>query len=699
MLWCCFLIDTLANVHPSRSGDTTVFEGEPVATSALPRLAGGQRSDWLAVADALLAAGQRYATPGHGRIVFPGAEGGYGAAVDGLEGFARLFLLAGFRIAGARGEGVDELIAFFAEGVRTGVDPDAADRWVRMDEHAQAKVEAASLALALDLTREWIWEALDPRTRERVIAYLAPVVGDETYPRTNWVWFRIVVETFLRSVGGPWSAADIAADLARHDSFVRADGWLSDGEERAFDHYVGWALHVYPVLWPRMTGAADLVGQRTAGDVARLDRFLQDAVRLIGADGSPLLQGRSLIYRFAAAAPFWAGIIAGVPSTGAGRLRHAAGAVVDHFVTRGAPDADGILTLGWHGEWPALAQSYSGPGSPYWAVKGLMGIVLPADHPVWSAADEPLPIVEADDLRAIAAAGWLVSGTRSDGIVRVVNHGTDKARPGAHTADSPLYARIGYSTATAPLLDDLAWTDPLEQAVTLVDATGRATHRTALTPLGAEIVDGVGIASSTSDVHTVDVAPTTHRHGAGLDGTVHHLARVTVRSLVRGPWEVRLTSIDDLAAGVDLERLRLRVGGWPLAGADPQHRTDTGSAEVRLDGRVSGIRSLHPEAISSVVIRRNASPLGETAAVPVLTWDAEVGVPFAALVTLTGDETSDLGPAALEIEGDEPVAVVTWPDGRSTRTPLTDSGASRWAHRHSRARTGVPHAIAKEQHA
>lgn len=670
-----------------------------MATSALPRLAGGQRSDWLAVADVLLDAARRHATPGHARIVFPGAEGGYGAAVDGLEGFARVFLLAAFRVAGARGEGVDDLIAFFTDGVRTGVDPDAADRWVRLDEHAQAKVEAASLALALDLTRDWIWDALDARTRQRVIAYLAPVVGDGTYPQTNWVWFRIVVETFLRSVGGPWSAADIAADLARHDSFVRADGWLSDGAERAFDHYVGWALHVYPVLWPRMTGAADLVGDRAAGDVARLDRFLLDAVHLVGADGSPLLQGRSLIYRFAAAAPFWAGVLAEVPSTGVGRLRHAAGAVVDHFVSRGAPDADGILTLGWHGAWRELAQSYSGPGSPYWAVKGLMGIVLPADHPVWSAVDEPLPITEGDDLRTVAAAGWIVSGTRSDGIVRVVNHGTDKARPGDRTADSPLYARLGYSTATSPLLDDIAWTDPLEQSVSLVDATGRASHRTALLPLGAHVLDGVGVAASTSEVHTVDIAPTTHRHGAGLAGAVRHLGSVTVRSLVRGAWEVRIASIDALAPGLDVDGLRVRLGGWPLAGETPQHATDTGTAEVRVEGRVSGIRALTPDATSRVVVRRNASPLGAVAAVPVLTWDAEVGVPFAALVTLAGDEAPGDAPVSLEIEGDEPVAVVTWPDGHRTRTPLTDSGASRWAPRHSRARIGVPHAIAKEQHA
>ncbi len=180
-----------------------------------------------------------------------------------------------------------------------------------------------------------------------------------------------------------------------------------------------------------MSGAAELAAGRTARDILRLDRYLQDAVALVGADGSPLIQGRSLIYRFAAAAPFWAGILAEVPSTSPGLLRHAATRIVAHFADNGVPDADGVLSLGWHHEWTALAQSYSGPGSPYWAAKGLLGIALPADHPVWSASPEPLPVETADQLRVIAAPGWIVSATRDDGIVRVLNHGTDHGIEGS----------------------------------------------------------------------------------------------------------------------------------------------------------------------------------------------------------------------------------------------------------------------------
>ncbi len=151
-----------------------------------------------------------------------------------------------------------------------------------------------------------------------------------------------------------------------------------------------------------------------------------------------------------------------------------------HFDEHDVPGIDDVLSIGWHGEWRPLAQSYSGPGSPYWAAKGLLGVSLPADHPVWSAPSAPLPIETDDFVRAIAPPAWIVSGTRDDGIVRVVNHGTDHAVEGTPSADSPLYARLGYSTATFPPLDDASWRDPSDQTVTLRDAAGRSTHRSGM---------------------------------------------------------------------------------------------------------------------------------------------------------------------------------------------------------------------------
>jgi hypothetical protein len=644
----------------------------PQPDSARSPLTGWTRDHWAALADRLLLAARRHASPGHAAIIPPGPEGGYGRRVDGLEGFARTFLLAGFRLAGEAADPLN-LAEWYATGIATGSDPASPERWPRLTEHPQAKVEAASIALILDLTREQIWNRLDGAVRERVVEYLAPAVGDTTYPRNNWLWFRIVVETFLRSVGGPWAPADIEEDLALHDSFERQDGWLADGDGRDFDHYTGWALHLYPTLWQRMSGAADLAtDQRRERDRRLLDRYLLDARRLVGADGAPLFQGRSLIYRSAAAAPFWVGALAEVPSTPPGALRRAASGIVQHFAARGAPDAHGLLTLGWHGPWPALAQSYSGPSSPYWAAKGFLGLALDAAHPVWTAAEEPLPVEQGDFVRTIAAPGWAAHACVADGIVRISNHGTDHAHEGDQVGDSPLYARLGYSTATAPLLDEAAWTAPLEQSVCLIDSLGRATHRAGMRPLALFAEGGVAVAASTGQAHWLTAAASQQRHGSGRRGAAEPAGRLTVISLVRSAWEVRGAHIEGLAA---TRAAALRIGGWAVAaageGVTGGEAGGTASAIASGGGLISWVRALAcagspAPARAGVLERAEASPLGEPARVPYLEYPVSPGVWVWTLVGMTrGSEESPRAELALT-----DAIEVTWPDGEVTTTPL-----------------------------
>ncbi|MFI2105440.1 DUF2264 domain-containing protein [Isoptericola sp. NPDC019693] len=647
-----------------------------MSTEPTPRIE--TRADLAGLADRMLRAARAHGSPGHARITLPGDPGGYGTDVDGLEGFARTLLVAGFRLAGSRGEDPDGLAEWYAAGFDAGTDPASPERWVRPSEHGQAKVEAASLALVLDLTREQLWDRLSPAVQERVVDYLSEVVGDRTYPANNWLWFRITVETFLRSVDGPWSREDVEEDLARHDSYYRGDGWYADGASRAFDHYSGWAMQLYPVLWARMRGAEDLAAPRRATDVERLDRYVQDAVRLVGADGSPLVQGRSLIYRFASAAPFWAGAVARVPSTPPGLLRHAALSTVDHFVSRGAPGPDGLLSIGWYRPWRPLAQSYSGTGSPYWAAKGLLGLALDEDDPVWTAPAEPLPVEETDTLTAVAPAGWIVSGTATDGLVRVVNHGTDHGVEGEAGSDSPLYARFGYSTATFPLLDRESWSAPLDQAVVLLDEHGRPTHRTGMRSdaprIDGEGRDAVGVVASGGPVHRVDEDESRGLgigHALGVPGTPRPVGELRVVSLVRGPWEVRLVRVESLepAAGATPT---LRVGGWPVSGDDAAPATAApdearpGTVAASAGEVTSVLAPVLGAWQSGVATRADASPLGP-AAVPWAARPAETGAWSGVLLGLSAAPVAP-GPAHVDLDGT--VVRVTWPDGRTTRHDL-----------------------------
>ncbi|NHD19397.1 MULTISPECIES: DUF2264 domain-containing protein [unclassified Actinopolyspora] len=651
----------------------------PEKNCELSPCTGWTRQHWASTADGLLRAVQWYRSPAGARFDLPGPVSANGASADGLEGFARTFLLQGFRVVGEQGRDPTGLLERYAEGLAAGTDPASPERWPRPDELGQAKVEAASIALILQVTRPWLWDELDDRVRGRVVDWLSTVVGQQ-YPPINWVWFRVVVESFLREVGGPWSAADIEEDLAVHAALRRGEGWYSDGQERAFDHYVGWALHLYPMLWTHwfdVVGSLCPVGTyRTwAADLAR---YLDDAVHLVGADGSPLMQGRSLVYRFAAAAPFWVGALTGHGGLSPGLVRRVCSGVLRHFTDRGVPDADGLLNLGWHGAWPGMRQAYSGAGSPYWASKGMLGLALPAHHPVWNAVEEPLPSETSDHGRVVSPPGWLVSHRRADGVSIVLNHGTDHAEPGARRSDSALYARLGYSTATVPPLIGSTVADPVDNAVAIVDAEGAATHRTGFERLYAREADGGALAAaSRGRACWVDAREdTTADHGYGRRGAVVEGPVVTVASVLRAGLEVRLVRVDPAGWEEPGAGCFVRMGGWPVAsdgepaarGGPRQRRVSFASAALR--SLVSGVRGFTGCGLAA---QEGTTPLGAWTAVP---WLATDGVPagevLAGSVLLDRGGREPVDPAVLvrpDGEGGHQVTVA-WPDGEGTTVEL-----------------------------
>ncbi|MBS1907374.1 MAG: DUF2264 domain-containing protein [Actinobacteria bacterium] len=638
----------------------------PPEDRALSPRTGWTREHWAAVADHLLLSLRPYFTPTRSQVRLPGQTSSSGADSDGLEGFARSFMLFAFRLTGERGADPHGFLDWYRDGLIAGTDPQNPQRWILPAEQAQAEVEAASIALGLQLTRRWLWDTLDAAAQQRIVDWLAlnPVGW---YPDNNWLWFRITVETFLASVGGPHDPARIAADLARIEDYYQRDGWWADGAVRAYDYYCGWAMHLYPLLWAGSEGA-DAFGSGALAPVfrGRLTAFLDDYAALIGADGMPVLQGRSLIYRFATAAPLWMGAVTGATRLPLGTLRRAASGQLRAFVERGAIDERGLLTMGLFGEWPAMAQTYSGAGSPYWASKGFLGLMLPADHAVWTAVEEPLPIEQGDVRRVTRAAGWLVSGTASDGIVRVINHGADHALEGDRTGDSALYARFGYSSATLPPLTGPAIDDPADNMVGALDAAGRSTHRTGFAR-GVTGDDGVAaFATSVADAHWVDssIGVPAYDHGSGRSGVVTDGPLLATASVVRGSWEVRATR--RLArAGVPREPLTVRVSGWPLTGsAEAAAEVEQGGVSLDLDGLRSALFALSEGATAAVRTESGTSPIGAVTSIPRLDF-ANVGegdIVIAAVRLGRGDEAAPTA-RAVATEAGEALVDVRWPDG------------------------------------
>jgi hypothetical protein len=244
------------------------------------------RRHWIDTADRLVQAAWRYATPSGALLDLPGPPSRSGVRSDGLEGYARTFLAAAFRVAGTQ-EDPHGWLNRYAEGLDAGTRKD----WPEIQSHdvfGQPMVESASVALGLRLTRPWLWDKLDSTVQDRAEQWLRNALTHVPAPN-NWYLFPYAVAGFLEDVGRgdqvTRRARERALDLL--ETWYRGQGWYSDGDGRAFDHYNGWALHLYPVLDAYLAGT-----QTHHGD--RLREHLESFALLFGADGAPIHFGRSL---------------------------------------------------------------------------------------------------------------------------------------------------------------------------------------------------------------------------------------------------------------------------------------------------------------------------------------------------------------------------------------------------------------------
>lgn len=652
------------------------------------------RQQWEDLADRLLdgIAGHADETFAHLRPEGPASASGQWS--DGLEGFARSFLLASFRVGGAGGRDPAGRLARYAEGLLTGTDPSSPRRWPRMSERRQARVEAASLVVALSETRPWLWDTLAPAEQEQVVDWLAEIVGTSDY-RNNWLWFQNIVEAFLASVGGPWLQSDLDRNAELAESLYAGEGWYSDGRGRDgrrqnFDYYTGWAWHFYPLMEARMRGVPLDGAHRD-----RLAAYLEQAPLLVAPDGAPVMQGRSLTYRFALLAPFWAGLLADASPLSDGETRRLTSSVAQHFIDAGAVDETGVLSIGWHRAFPRLRQLYTGSGSPYWASKAFLGLLLPPSHPVWTAEDRT---PSRDAVTPLAGPGWLVHRSGRDGLVRVINHGTDRLLEpaAAAAADDPFYHRLGYASHCSPQLSPDAIAAPLESHVALVDRHGLPSHRG-----GIERVHlGDAVAVSRSEPYWLDHGDVGDLGDSASWARLRRGPVLVVASVLHQDVELRLAwweeKDEDARRGEPLPAAsespwpvepgpwRLRFGGWALPG-------EPGSLQGGQppDGRTAAVVSRTSDGLASTVLgalgaftgdlrwRSGADPLAPLSATPwVMTVDTvPAGRVVGALISLS---RSDVPPPGVEVAAlPSEQLEVRWDDGTSHLVPAAPAGSRR----------------------
>lgn len=589
------------------------------------------------VADDLLERAARYRSPHGGLYRMTGCRPSIrGERSDGLEGFARTFLLAAARMRHADPARRSQLAERYAEGLVAGAGgrhgPDEA--WMpAADPTGQPQVECAAIAISLWMSRDQIWNRLDPSDQDAVARYLGRI-DQGVCNWNNWYLFHAITLGFLASVGRQVDLAPIGRALDALEPLHRADGWYADdcgAGGRTYDYYSGWVDCAYPVLLAQMLGG-QMDPERARTYRSRCAAYCRDLLRMIGADGGPLFQGRSLIYRCAVLAPLGALQIAGGdPSIDPGQARRAIGRTIAYFARNGALEADHLPSLGWRrGMFEPMAQAYSGPASPFWLSKAFLGLYLPPEDPLWSAPEVPLPAETGEFTHALATPAALLHAAPRSGIVTEAVAGIyHEDHPG-----DPLYDRLAYSTRTAP------WTTGGSEVGELFGTAPPGPRGADDDPRVARVPDnwaGFVLPDATctvTDRPRVECAPGPDRPVAGyVDMLVRERQSFDPRT--PGGWfEHRIPAFhreSRFLEGVEVRALRFvrrrdyAIGASGFCLSDDRELQDAGGdgwIGVRAsDGTVSALIDLTGTA-TLAISHRGATAYGGHSGIPVALWDA-----------------------------------------------------------------------------
>ncbi len=279
--------------------------------------------------------------------------------------------------------------AHFAELARMSIDaatdPASPDR-MNFSEGQQPLVDAAFLALAMLRAPCELWEKLDERVRGNLVAALRET---RTFQpgANNWVLFASTIEAALRCFGQEHDAARLAKGLHDHEGWYVGDGTYGDGPHLHWDYYNGFVIQPMLLACLAVVGGDEEWKTFAAEHTRRAVRYAVVQERLIAADGSYPVTGRSITYRAGAFQALAAVALAGklpheLPPA---QVRGALGAVLRRTLTpEGTFDADGWLRIGLAGHQPHLGEAYISTGSLYLCSGALLPLGLPADDAFWT---------------------------------------------------------------------------------------------------------------------------------------------------------------------------------------------------------------------------------------------------------------------------------------------------------------------------
>lgn len=266
------------------------------------------------------------------------------------------------------------------------------DTFLNFDTGTQPLVDSAFFALGFLRSPNKLWLEVPEEIKTSLLEALKS--SRKIKPHfNNWLLFSAVIEAFFYSIGEDFDSMRIDYALRQHEQWYLGDGIYGDGPKFRFDYYNSYVIH--PLLL-EITDAVkgynrdwDNIGLRV---LSRAQRHAEQLERLIAADGSFPVMGRSLTYR--AGAFHLLALLAlkkKLPeSLPPAQVREALFAVIQSTLSHPSNyDSEGWLMIGLNGHQPSLGEDYISTGSLYLTTTAFLPLGLDETDEFWTGKSMP----------------------------------------------------------------------------------------------------------------------------------------------------------------------------------------------------------------------------------------------------------------------------------------------------------------------
>ncbi|SMY34728.1 hypothetical protein PMAL9190_01820 [Photobacterium malacitanum] len=337
---------------------------------------------------------EHYSVWDYSHAYYPGRPSQQNARTDAMEGTSRVLpTLAAWLshhgpqpLVGLNDKPLD-IVAMLRQAFLAGTNPQHAGYWGQLHDYDQRICESADLALALWLSREYVWQQMTAAEQAQIITWFKQVNHCQTVDN-NWHLFPLTVQLVIKALTGEDSVA--YDKYQRIKEFHVGDGWFRDGAKGNYDYYNAWGFH-YSLYWLDQIDAnfdRDFIHQTLADFVSQYRYFFT-------VEGLPFF-GRSACYRLAAAAPLIMAVDQHSEVISAGEAQRAFATSLEYFISHGAMQ-HGAPTQGLFGDDTRLVDNYSGPASSFWSLRALNIALFCGERcGLWQAQQQPLPVEQGD---------------------------------------------------------------------------------------------------------------------------------------------------------------------------------------------------------------------------------------------------------------------------------------------------------------